>query len=58
MYGYLADLMVFVHVLYVGYVVVGQVAIIVAGAFRWQWGRNPGSGSPTCWPSRSSPWRR
>lgn len=41
MYGYLADLVVFCHVLYVGYVLVGQLAIILAGAFKWQWGRNP-----------------
>lgn len=41
MYGYLADLLVFVHVLYVGYVVVGQLAIIVAAPFRWEWARNP-----------------
>jgi hypothetical protein len=40
-YGYLADLIVFVHVLYVGYVVVGQLAIIVAAPFRWEWARNP-----------------
>jgi hypothetical protein len=40
-YGYLADLLVFVHVLYVGYVVVGQLAIIVAAPFRWEWARNP-----------------
>jgi hypothetical protein len=41
MYGYLADLLVFIHVLYVGYVVVGQLAIIVAAPFRWEWARNP-----------------
>lgn len=40
-YGYLADLVVFVHVLYVGYVVLGQLAIIVAAPFRWAWARNP-----------------
>jgi len=40
-YGYLADLVVFVHVLYVGYVVLGQLAIMVAAPFRWSWGRNP-----------------
>jgi hypothetical protein len=40
MYGILADLMVFVHLLYVSYVLVGQLAIIVASAFRWEWGRN------------------
>jgi hypothetical protein len=40
-YGLLADLVVFVHGLYVAYVVLGQVAILVAGTFRRQWGRNP-----------------
>ena len=40
-YGYLADVLVFVHVLYVGYVVLGQLEIIVAAPFQWQWGRNP-----------------
>ncbi|MBX9585002.1 MAG: DUF2784 domain-containing protein [Gemmataceae bacterium] len=40
-YGYLADLVVFVHVLYVGYVVLGQLAVIVAAPFRWGWARNP-----------------
>lgn len=40
-YGYLADFVVFVHVLYVGFVVVGQLAIVVAAPFRWQWARNP-----------------
>jgi hypothetical protein len=41
MYGFLADLVVFVHVLYVGYVVVGQGLIVLAGTFKWEWGRNP-----------------
>lgn len=40
-YGYLADLVVAIHVLYVGYVLVGQLAIIVAAPFRWEWARNP-----------------
>lgn len=40
MYGYLADAMVLLHVLYVAFVVVGQLAIIVAAGFRWEWGRN------------------
>ena len=40
-YGLLADLVVFVHVLYVAYVVLGQAAILIAGTFRRQWGRNP-----------------
>jgi hypothetical protein len=40
MYGVLADLVVLAHILYVGYVLVGQLAIIAAAAFRWELGRN------------------
>jgi len=40
-YGYLADFVVFIHVLYVGYVVVGQLAIIVGAGLKRQWARNP-----------------
>ena len=40
MYGLLADLVVLAHVLYVAYVVLGQVAIIVAAMMKWEWGRN------------------
>ena len=41
MYGLLADLVVGLHVLYVAYVVLGQLVIVAAGTFRCQWGRNP-----------------
>ena len=41
MYGYLADALVCVHVLYCGYVVLGQAAIVVAAPFKWEWARNP-----------------
>src|SRR5687767_12549859 len=41
MYGFLADVVVFLHVAYVGYVVLGQAAIILAAPFKWQWARNP-----------------
>jgi hypothetical protein len=41
MYGLLADLVVAVHVGYVAFVVLGQLAIIVAAPFRWGWARNP-----------------
>jgi hypothetical protein len=41
MYGVLADAMVCAHVLYCAYVVLGQVAIMVAAPFRWEWARNP-----------------
>ena len=40
MYGVLADGMVFVHLLYVGYVVGGQLLIVLAAARGWGWGRN------------------
>jgi len=40
-YGYLADGIVALHVAYVGYVLLGQAAIILAAPFRWQWARNP-----------------
>lgn len=40
MYGVLADGVVFAHVLYVGYVVLGQLAIVLAAACGWAWGRN------------------
>jgi hypothetical protein len=40
-YGIAADLVVAVHVAYVAYVVLGQVAILVAAPFKWQWARNP-----------------
>jgi len=41
MYGTLADAVVVAHIAYVGYVVLGQLAIIVAAPFRWAWARNP-----------------
>lgn len=41
MYGYLADAMVVVHVLYVAYVVVGFLAIVLGAALRAEWARNP-----------------
>jgi hypothetical protein len=41
MYGYLADAMVCAHVAYVAYVILGQLAIIVAAPMKWQWARNP-----------------
>lgn len=40
MYAILADLVVAIHVLYVAYVVLGQVVIVIAGTFQRQWGRN------------------
>lgn len=40
-YGYLADLLVGIHVAYVGYVVVGQLLIVIGAALRKEWARNP-----------------
>lgn len=40
-YAILADLVVAFHTLVVGYVVLGQVVIMVAAPFRWQPARNP-----------------
>ena len=40
MYGFLADLMVVIHVGYVGYVVVGQLLIWFGWAMGRQWVRN------------------
>ncbi|MBO0697757.1 MAG: DUF2784 domain-containing protein [Zavarzinella sp.] len=40
MYGFLADLMVAIHVGYIGYVVVGQLLIWLGWAVGWKWVRN------------------
>jgi hypothetical protein len=40
-YGLAADLLVGIHLAYVGYVVLGQAAVVVAAPLRWQWARNP-----------------
>jgi hypothetical protein len=40
MYGFFADFVVFVHVLYVAYVVVGQLLIWVGWPLGWRWIRN------------------
>jgi hypothetical protein len=40
-YGILADLIVAVHVAYVGYVLAGQAVILLGAALHWQWVRNP-----------------
>jgi hypothetical protein len=39
-YGVLADIIVAVHVAFVGYVVLGQLAILVGLLGRWDWARN------------------
>jgi hypothetical protein len=40
MYGFLADLMVAIHVGYIGFVVVGQLLIWFGWAVGWKWIRN------------------
>jgi hypothetical protein len=40
MYGFLADLIVGVHVAYVGYVVVGLLLIVIGWVLGWKWVRN------------------
>ena len=40
-YGIAADIVVAIHFAYVAYIVVGQLAIMVAAPFKWQWARNP-----------------
>lgn len=39
-YSYLADVVVAVHVAFVGYVVVGELAILIGWPLRWQWIRD------------------
>lgn len=40
-YGIVADAIVALHVAYVSYVVLGQLAIWLGLALRWRWVRNP-----------------
>ena len=40
-YGFLADVVVAAHFAYIGFVLFGQVAILVGAACRWKWVRNP-----------------
>jgi len=40
-YGILADVLVAIHVAYVSYVVLGQLAIWLGLMLRWAWVRNP-----------------
>ncbi len=40
-YEFLADVIVVIHFLYVGYVFFGQLAILAGIALGWQWIRNP-----------------
>jgi hypothetical protein len=40
LYSYLADLVVFVHAIWVAVVVFGLVAVLVGALLRWKWVRN------------------
>jgi hypothetical protein len=40
-YSYLADAIVAAHVAYVGFIVAGQLAILIGAGLKWQWIRNP-----------------
>ena len=40
-YGAMADALVAFHTAYVGFVVIGQLVIVVGLICRWQWVRNP-----------------
>ena len=40
MYSFLADLIVLVHFLYVGFAVGGEIIIILGGILKWRWIRN------------------
>src|SRR5438445_1207047 len=40
MYGFLADVLVAIHLAYVGYVVIGQLAIMAGVLLKWHWVRN------------------
>jgi hypothetical protein len=40
-YGVLADVVVAIHAVYVGFVVFGLLAILIGYARRWRWVRNP-----------------
>jgi hypothetical protein len=40
-YALLADLVVAIHIAYVSYVIIGELAILLGLACKWQWIRNP-----------------
>ena len=39
-YSILADVIVVIHLAYVSFVVVGQLAILLGAALKWRWSRN------------------
>ena len=40
-YGFLADVIVAIHVVYMAFVVFGQIAIMAGAVLKWEWIRNP-----------------
>jgi hypothetical protein len=40
-YSFLADMIVAAHVVYVGFILVGQLAIMIGAVLKWHWIRNP-----------------
>ena len=40
-YAFWADVIVALHAAYVGFVVIGELFIVVGGLFGWRWVRNP-----------------
>jgi len=40
-YALQADLVLILHLLYVGFVLIGQLVILVGACLRWKWVRNP-----------------
>lgn len=40
-YGFLADAIVAIHVVYMAFVVFGQLAIMAGAVLKWEWIRNP-----------------
>ena len=40
MYGLLADLLVFIHIMFITFVIGGEVAIVIGAVKRWHWIRS------------------
>jgi hypothetical protein len=40
-YGFLADVVVAIHIAYVSFVILGELAILLGLVFKWEWIRNP-----------------
>ena len=40
LYGLLADLLVFIHIMFITFVIGGEIAIVIGAVKKWQWIRN------------------